>query len=76
MKIIVLHLHGICPHCNKLSCIYADFYRDDDGVKLQVGFECDSCHSQISNEEFDTIELVEVECPKGEVKLRKQDEVS
>ena len=64
MKILVLHWHGICPHCDKESCIYTDFYRDEDGVKLPHGFRCDSCDSWISNEEFDAMKKINCPCPK------------
>lgn len=65
LKIMVLHWHGVCPRCGKLSCIYAD-YRWDERAKMKrpVGFECGSCKGQISDAEFDAMEKVEMECPK------------
>ena len=64
MKIVVLHWHGICPHCNQPSCIYANFYRDENGVKWPNGFECGSCNAHISDEEFGKIEKIDCPCPK------------
>ena len=63
MKIIVLHWHGICPHCNEQSCIYADFYRTEDGIKLPNGFECGSCNTFITDEEFDKMMKLNIPCP-------------
>lgn len=64
MKIIVLHWHGVCPHCGKPSCIYSEFHRDEDGVKQPIGFCCGSCYSFITNEEFEKIKLKDSPCPK------------
>jgi len=65
MKIVVLHWHGVCPHCGKPSCIYADFYTDEDGTKLPTDtFRCDSCNCEISGEEFDKITKIDVPCPR------------
>jgi len=66
MKIIVLHWHGICPHCNRQSCIYADFYRDEEGTKLPYGFECGSCGEHISDNEFERMEKFDMQCHKQE----------
>lgn len=68
MNIIVLHWHGVCPHCNKKSCIYIDFYRDENGTKLPYGFECDFCGAHITDEEFKKIKLVDYPCPKDVIK--------
>ena len=59
MKIVMLHHHGICPFCGELSCIYADYYRDDDGVKMQNGWECGSCGAN-----FPDFMSIEMKCPK------------
>ena len=67
MKIIVLHWHGICPHCGNLSCIYASFRREH-GVKLHEGYECESCNMWISDDEFDQMEELEVPCLKESLK--------
>jgi len=64
MKIIVLHWHGTCPHCRQLSCIYADFYRTENGTKLPSGFECGSCQAHITDEEFEKMQRIEMPCPK------------
>jgi len=64
IKIIVLHWHGVCPHCRKPSCIYANFDRDEDGVKMPNGFECGTCGAWISEEDFDQIEKLDVPCPE------------
>jgi hypothetical protein len=69
MKIVVLHHHGICPHCNVDSCIYVDFDTDEDGTKMCVGYICDSCQTQITKTEFRGIEKIDRECHKGEVKI-------
>lgn len=65
MKIVVLHWHGICPLCGELSCIYVNFDRDEDGYKYQNGYECDSCHQLIHDEEFENMEFQDIKCPKG-----------
>lgn len=74
MKIVVLHWHGVCPHCKKESCIYAEFRRDVDpvtfkcGSKMPHGFRCGSCDSWISDEEFDAMEKIDCPCPKDVIK--------
>ena len=60
IKIVILHWFGTCPHCNKKTRIYADFQRDEDGIKWQNGFECDLCHAWISDEDFDKISDIEM----------------
>jgi len=65
MDIRILHWHGICPNCKKLSCIYMDFDTDGDGLKMQCGFICDSCNWQLSEKEFKAIELIDAECCNG-----------
>jgi len=68
MKIVVLHWHGICPHCQKPSCIYAEFHREEDGCKFPCGFRCTSCDHFITDEEFEKIRLDPCPCPKETLK--------
>jgi len=68
MKIVVLHWHGICPHCGKPSCIYVNFVRQECGCKLPHGFECGSCNSFITDDEFDAMQKIECPCPKEVVR--------
>jgi hypothetical protein len=42
-----------------------DFDTDDDGLKMQCGFICDSCNWQLSEKEFKTIESIDAECRNG-----------
>jgi len=75
MKILVLHWHGICPHCKKPSCIYAHKVEDMDEnfnvTKYFKGFECGSCDQYISEEKFDKIEQIDIPCPKEVIVGRK-----
>lgn len=66
MKFIILHLHGYCPLCGKLTCIYADYYRDEDSVKMQNGWECGNC-----KENFGDFTPIEIKCPQSETVLEK-----
>lgn len=60
MKIMILHHHGICPACGKLACVYTDYYRDDDGIRMPNGWECGDCGAN-----FQDFTPIDIKCPKG-----------
>ena len=56
MKIIILPIgYGKCPKCKVDTDFFADFYRDDDGVKWPMGVNCGNCDEWFSDEEFSKI---------------------
>lgn len=69
MEIVILHYHGYCPLCGKLSCIYVDFYKDEDGMKFPRGYECGSCGGYFSD-----FTSLDIECPIKEKSIIVQKE--
>ena len=59
MKIIILSIgKGSCPNCGEITDFFQDYYRDDDGIKLPQGVECETCGANFSDEEWENIILV------------------